>query len=200
MAKVSAVRDLGRPVSEVRPDSKGRVARALLVPSKLHLVLVVLLLAATLALAIWRFSSVQRLEGEVAATRVEAREAMTVQAGELLQLTAIPLAWAIRSGVVANDMRDVDVYMDKLVQERFVKRIVFVAEDGVIQASTNTKLKGQPAATALPGVDLAVTKPKVESVGEETRIIVPVMSYERQVGALVLEYSTSRSIDSKLAP
>ncbi len=198
MAKVSALDhgDLAEP--RTRPAS--RFTRLLLVPSRLHLVLVVLLLATTLGLAIWRFASVQRLEREVVATREQAREAMAAQTSELLQLTAMPLAWSIRAGVMANDLRDVDVYMDKLVQERFVKRIVFVANDGVIRASTNSKLKGQPAAAALPGVDLTVTKPRVESVGEDLRIVVPVMSYERQVGALVLEYATARSIDSKLAP
>lgn len=125
---------------------------------------------------------------------------MTVQAGELLQLTAIPLAWAIRAGVVAGDLRDIDTYMDKLVQEKYVKRIVFVDGAGTIVSSTNTKLKDQPAATVLPGVDMKATTPRVDRAGDDLRIVVPVMSYERQVGTLVLDYSVGRSIETKLAP
>ena len=91
------------------------------------------------------------------------------------------------------------MYMDKLVQEKYVKRIVFVDASGKIVSSTNTKLKDQPAAAALPGIDMMATTPRVDRTGDDLRIVVPVMSYERQVGTLVLDYSTSRSIETKLA-
>lgn len=192
--------DAGPPDVKSRPRRRARVASLLLEPSKLHLALVVVLLVTTLGFAIWRSLSVRELENEVAASRAQARDAMRVQAGELLQLTAIPLAWAIRAGVVADDVRDIDMYMDKLVQEKYVKRIVFVDASGKIVSSTNTKLKGQSAATALPGIDMMATTPRVDRTGDDLRIVVPVMSYERQVGTLVLDYSTSSSIETKLAP
>jgi hypothetical protein len=203
MTKSTATLDANQAhPSDVRgtPRSRGRIASVLLKPSKLHLVLVVVLLLTTLGFAVWRSTSIRSLENEVAATRAQAHDAMTMQAGELLQLTAIPLAWAIRAGVVANDVRDIDMYMDKLVQEKYVKRIVFVDAEGVIVSSTNTKLEDQPAATALPGIDMKATTPRVDRAGDDLRIVVPVMSYERQVGTLVLDYSTSRSIETKLAP
>lgn len=199
MTKATTTFD-GAPTDERRAHRpRGRFANALLKPSKLHLVLVLVFAATTIAFGIWRAISVHSLENEVAATRAQAHDAMIGQAGELLQLTAIPLAWAIRAGVVTKDIGDIDTYMDKLVQEKYVKRIVFVDETGTIVASTNTKLKDQPAATALPAVDLRASSPRTERIGEDLRIIVPVMSYERQVGTLLLDYSTSRSIDSKLA-
>lgn len=203
MTKSTATLDTpntARPDETRHPRRRERVATLLLKPSKLHLVLVVVLAMTTLGFAVWRSASVHSLENEVAATRAQARDAMTVQAGELLQLTAIPLAWAIRAGVMSNDLRDIDMYMDKLVQEKYVKRIVFVDASGKIVSSTNTKLKEQDAATALPGIDLAATTPRVDQTGDDLRIVVPVMSYERQVGTLVLDYSTSRSIEKKLTP
>src|SRR5688572_16019115 len=84
------------------PKPRGRMARLLLEPSKLHLVLIVMLLATTLAALVWRSVSVHALERQLGAARTQARAEMSAHAGELLKLTAIPLAWAIRAGVVAN--------------------------------------------------------------------------------------------------
>jgi hypothetical protein len=166
---------------------------------KFHLVLIVMLLATTLGFATWRSMSVHRLEGEVVANRQQAREAMVAVSGELLQLTAIPLAWAIRGELLTNNASNIDAYMEKLVQEKYVKRIMFVDADGTIVSSTNVKLKDQLAAEALPGVDMAATQPRVEVLGGDLRMIVPVMSFERQLGTLVLEYSAGRAIDARLA-
>lgn len=186
--------------SDLGPTGGGRIVRLLLEPSRFHLVLIVVLLGTVLGLAVWRSVSVHRLEEELGASKAQARGALYAQAGELLELSAIPLAWAIRAGVLSNDLSDIDAYMDKLVKEKFVKRIVFVDATGTIVSSTNTKLKDQPAAAALPGIDLAATTPRVDRTGEDLRIVVPVMSYERKVGTLLLDYSTSRSIETKLAP
>lgn len=183
-----------------RTPARGQRAKRWLVePSRLHVALVVILLAAVVGLIVWRSMSVRSLESDVREGREQAREAMTVQAGELLQLTAIPMAWAIRSAVATGDLRDVDTYMDKLVHEKHVKRVVFVDGSGTVKASTNTKLKDQPAAQVLPGIDLVASEPRVDRAGDDLRIVVPVMSYERQVGTLILEYSLARSIDGTLA-
>lgn len=177
---------------------RGRVTAFLRNAPTFHLVLIGLLLALAIALAIWRAISIDRLEDELAATRKHDREVMFVQSGDLLRLTAIPLAWAIRSAAMSNATGDIDAYMQQLVQEQFVKRIVFVDTSGKVVSSTNMKLKDQPAASVLPGIDLAATAPRVEHAGDDLRIIVPVMSFERQIGTLVLDYSFARSIDAKL--
>jgi hypothetical protein len=182
------------------PTRGQRVTRWFVEPSWLHVALAAILAVAVIGLLVWRSVSVQNLEADVRATRAQAREAMTVQAAELLQLTAIPMAWAIRSAVATNDLRDVDMYMDKLVHEDHVRRVVFVDGTGTIVASTNAKLEDQPAAVAMPGIDMVAAEPRVDRAGDDLRIVVPVMSYERQVGTLVLEYSLARSIDRKLVP
>lgn len=164
-----------------------------------HLVVIVVLLATTLGFATWRWISIHRLEREIAANKQQTREAMVAQSGELLQLTAMPLAWAIRGEVLTNNTSNIDAFMEKLVREKYVKRIVFVDAAGKIVSSTNMKLKDQLSMTALPGVDIVATQPRVDQSGSDLRIIVPVMSFERQIGTLVLDYSTGRAIDAKLA-
>lgn len=111
----------------------------------------------------------------------------------------MPLAWAIRGEVLTNNTSNIDAFMEKLVREKYVKRIVFVDAAGQVVSSTNIKLKNQPAAAALPGVDIVATQPRVDHSGSDLRIIVPVMSFERQIGTLVLDYSSGRAIDAKLA-
>ncbi len=178
---------------------RGKLTSYLLSAPKFHLALIVVLLATTFGVVIWRSISVHRLDDEIATTKQHAREAMVAQSGELLRLTATPLAWAIRGEVLSNQTSNIDAYMDKLVHEKYVKRIVFVDATGTIVASTNAKLKHQPAATALPGIDLAATEPRVDESGDDLRIVVPVMSFERQIGTLVLDYATRKAIDAKLA-
>lgn len=174
-----------------------RLKRYLFGAPKLHLALIVLLAAASLAMFVWRLVSVTRLEGEVRDVKAQARTAMVAQSGELLQLSATPMAWAIRAELLSNDIGDIDAYMVKLVAEKYVKRIVFVDATGTIVSSTNVKLKGQPAAAALPGLQLTATTPRVEQAGSDLRMVVPVMDFERQIGTLVLDYA-SASIDAKL--
>lgn len=185
--------------SSMTSNHRGRLASFLLGAPKFHLVLIAVLLVTTLGFAMWRSISIYRLEGKIATNKQQTRDAMVAQSGELLQLTAIPLAWAIRGEVLTNNTSNIDAYMDKLVQQKYVKRIVFVDGAGRIVASTNVKLKDQPAATALPGVDIVATRPRVDRSGAELQIVVPVMSFERQIGTLVLDYSSGQAIDAKLA-
>ncbi len=138
------------------------------------------------------------LEHEAATNDQHAREAMVTQAEELLQLASLPLAWSIRNDVLTNNTSNIDAYMTKLVQEKYVRRIVFADVRGVVVASTNVKLDGESATIALPGVDLVATRPRVDRAGSDLRLVVPVTAFERQIGTLVLDYSTGRSIDTKL--
>jgi len=99
---------------------------------------------------------------------------------------------------LTNNTSNIDAYMTKLVQEKYVRRIVFADVRGVVVASTNVKLDGESATIALPGVDLVATRPRVDRAGSDLRLVVPVTAFERQIGTLVLDYSTGRSIDTKL--
>lgn len=177
--------------------SRGRVASFLLGAPRFHLAVIVVLAIATLWFAIWRLVSVGSLEGKVRAERKAARAAMIAQSGELLQLSATPMAWAIRAELLANDVGDIDAYMQKLIKEKYVKRIVLIDASGTIIASTNTKLKGQLARVAVPDVALASTQPTVAQAGEDLRLVVPVMDFERQIATLVIDYA-GQSIDAKL--
>ncbi|HUH04405.1 MAG TPA: hypothetical protein VML75_20560 [Kofleriaceae bacterium] len=163
----------------------------------MHLVLIAALGSAVLAILVWRMVSVSALEREIATVKEEARAGMMEQSGELLRLSATPMAWAIRAELLANDMTDIDAYMDKLITEKYVKRIVLVDASGTITASTNVKLKGQPAASALSGVNLEVSEPFITKDGSDLRVIVPIMDFESQIGTLVLDYSRL-SLETKL--
>lgn len=127
----------------------------------------------------------------------QSRTALTQQTIELLQLGATPLAWAIRSELMAGDLRDIDAYMLTLIKEKYIKRITLVDRTGNIVAATNLKLKGQTGAAAFPGVVLEGSEARVISEKDHIRVIVPVMDFDVQIGTLVLDYA-SASIGDKL--
>lgn len=65
---------------------RGRLTSFFLRAPKFHLVVILVLLATTVGFATWRSISIYRLEREIAANKLQTREAMVAQSGELLQL------------------------------------------------------------------------------------------------------------------
>ncbi|MEZ4369092.1 MAG: hypothetical protein R2939_22835 [Kofleriaceae bacterium] len=175
--------------SSPTPEQRGRVARYLLSAPRLHLAVIVLLALGVVTMVVWRMVSVGALEREVTQREARAQASLQAQAGELLMLSATPLAWVVRTELMADDLGDIDAYLAKLVDEPGVERIVVVGDDDLIVASTDLKLEGASAATALDDVELAVPAPVVEQVGDELRLVVPVMAFDRQIATLVLDYA-----------
>ncbi|MBA3499552.1 MAG: hypothetical protein M4D80_28260 [Myxococcota bacterium] len=183
------------PAASEPTDLPGKRLQRLLV------VIIGILVVSLVILQFTKTSAIAKVEKRLDVRERElvdhARSALEQQTAELLQLSATPLAWAIRSEMMAGDLRNVDAYMLKLVKEKHIKRIALVGRTGTIVAATNLKLKGQSGAAAFPGLVLVGSEARVLSEDEHLRVVVPVMDFEAQIGTLILDYGRA-SIATKL--
>ncbi|MEO9185164.1 MAG: hypothetical protein ABI467_16825 [Kofleriaceae bacterium] len=173
--------------------SGGRVRSFLLGARRFHLVVIAVLIVVAVALQAWKMVVVHGLEDDLVAQRTallaQSRHALETQTTDLLRLSATPLGWAIRSAMLTNASADIDAYMAKLIQSKYVKRVALVDPTGKVIAATDLKLKGQLVGVAFPGTSIDTTEPRVEHLDDVTRVVVPVMDFTRQIGTLIYDYS-----------
>lgn len=170
--------------------------------TRLYLGTIVVLLGVSVGLYLWKAATVEswreRMEDQRASLAEQCRLGLAEQTGGVLRLAAMPLSWAIREPLLRDDLDQVREYFARFVQEPPVNRIVLIGPEGAIAVATDVKLEGQEATTILAGDLLASQKVEVLDRGEaDIRLVVPVMSLDRRLGTLVLEYSRD-PIDRKL--
>jgi hypothetical protein len=168
---------------------------------RLHLGAIVVLAILVIVVQLSKVVAVRGLEDDLSRQRAalieQARAALDAQTVDLLRLSATPLGWAVHAAMLDNSVGDIDIYMGRLIQSKYVRRIALVDPAGVVTASTNLKVKGQPAGAAFPGTDLDTTEPRIDHVDDVIRVVVPVMDFTRRIGTLVFDYSKA-SITSRL--
>jgi hypothetical protein len=132
-----------------------------------------------------------RREAERARQELDAssRKALEAQAGALLRLSALPLAWAVRVQLLKKDYREVGVYFGMLVKEPHVRRALLLLGDGVVRISSDQSLEGKRAADLFPGLTLEPDAPRVESREGEVLVIVPVMGLTSRLGTVIVGYA-----------
>jgi hypothetical protein len=140
----------------------------------------------------WNVVTVGRLQARFAAERAQAssaqQQALQGQARELLRLTARPLAWSVRAELLRGNLGQIDDYFRELVRERGVSALLLVDKDGRIALATNRKLETQPAASVVSKALLEAPDFAVEESATTLRMAVPVMSFDRRIGTLVVDY------------
>jgi hypothetical protein len=115
-------------------------------------------------------------------------DALLSQARELLLVSSLPLAWAVRAELLQKDYREVGVYFRQLVQQSTVSRAVLVLPDGRVKVASDQKLEGKLASEALPGLKLDRDEPHVERRDREVVVVVPVMGLTSRLGVIVVGY------------
>ncbi len=175
------------------PTKHSKLGSFLLGAPKFHLgVIVVLALGLTVSV-VSRFLTVGNLEGRLIAQKrsllTKANENLHTQTADLLRLSAAPLGWAIRSAMLTNAMGDVDAYLVKLVENKYVKRVALVDLNDNIVAATNAKIKNQLASTVFLNTKMDVSELQLMPVEGTTRVIVPIMDFTKRIGTLIYEYS-----------
>jgi hypothetical protein len=153
---------------------------------------VAVLVVATIAIFVWKAVTERSLERRMAAERSQLtsaqRQALAGQARDLLRLTARPLAWAVRSELLRDNLGQVDDYFREYVRERGVTALLLVGKDGRVALATNRKLETQPAETLVSKALLEATDVAVEESSTTLRLAVPVMGFDRRLGLLVVDY------------
>ncbi|MEK8090399.1 hypothetical protein [Thermithiobacillus plumbiphilus] len=170
---------------------------------RLWLALVVLVLLALGAIYLWKVWSERQLNAHYEATQQtvlqRSQQALTQQTIELLRFSTIPLTWAIRRELMADNLEQINAYFLELIREPYVRQITLIRPDGMILLSTNKKLEGQRIETAFPPELLDVTKPEVgQDAQGNIRIAQPVMGLNQKLGLLVVSYAGD-SIQQKMS-
>lgn len=142
---------------------------------------------------------------EIATFREQRRVRQDVErrTGELLRLAAVPLAWAVRTEVMGDNLGQVEAYFDRFVKEPHVRRLILADAGGRIVVSTDTSLEGKEAGLALPDTPLDANDVRVETPQEGFyRLVVPVMGFDSRLGTLVVEYAPAirSSLPARPAP
>jgi hypothetical protein len=110
------------------------------------------------------------------------------QAGRLLRLSAVPLAWAVRDKLMQQDYAAIGAYFQELVREPGVRRAVLVLPDGNIKLASDQKLEAVAVSQVFPGLSLEGDAPRVEGVQGEIVVVVPVMGLTTRLGTVVVGY------------
>jgi Arc/MetJ family transcription regulator len=143
---------------------------------------------------VWKVVAVRALEARLLSERGESseakRQALSVQARDLLRLTARPLAWAVRAEMLRGNLDAVDDYFREFVRERGVTSLLLVGKDGRIALATNRKLETQPAETVVSKALLEASDVTSEESGTSFRLAVPIMGLDSRLGLLVVDYDT----------
>jgi len=184
------------PATQHPPDARtwgGRIKRWIVSSPRLHAVIIGALALTLVALAVAHVVELHGVREAAADERAAlvqfATQTLTDQTSSLLRLSALPLAWAIRSALLKDDFATADAYVQRMVQERHVMGVALVTADGKVRLAGSRKLEGHPAAEAFPGVVLNEAEPVVVTSDNALRAVVPIMGIDRRLGTLIFSYA-----------
>lgn len=158
-----------------------------------------LLIMAGIAVAIigWLFvskgSAIQRAEDAAAAQRATlvqqagTHHAETVKQG-LLQFS-VPLAWAIRRELMADNLDQVDQYVTDLVKQKGFERVVVAKADGAVAVASNRKQLGASFASLYPERYLSAEQISAEETAPgKWLVVLPILGLNARLGTVAIDY------------
>lgn len=167
----------------VEPDG-GSGARGLWIAIGVLVVLV-------LGLFAWRAVSLNRAEDRLAEERARwaeaERRAVAERTRDMLGLTAVTLGLAVREAAIAEDYGRIATYLDRVVREPGVERVLLADADGSIRVATDRSLEGTPLGDVVP--EEPGQRATVDRTAEGAfRVVVPITGLNERIGTLVLLY------------
>jgi hypothetical protein len=122
-------------------------------------------------------------------TEIEAREAgMTKQS---LQTFAIPLAWAVRRELMADNLDQVDQYVSELVKQTGFEQVVVAKADGVVAVASDRKNLGIRFDSLYPVRYLTTEQIDVEETTPgRWQVFIPIMGLNARLGTVAIDYTT----------
>lgn len=162
-----------------------------------YAVLVLILLA--LGIYIWKELAIQDLEMERENQRTEMVEerqkALDAQTRTMLQLTALPLAWAVRGEMMRGNLSQVEDYFREFVREEGVLSIFLIDKENIIVLATNRKLETQSANQVVSQTIQEAESVLIEKSDSIMRLGVPIMGFNEKLGILVVDYEPQTYAD-----
>jgi len=132
----------------------------------------------------------QARKSEVAAAAAQARQALDARAEDLMRLSAVPLAWAIRADLIVGNLQRVEAYMNEFARENLVSGAVLADSKGQILLATDKALEKRNFDVVYPAEYLGVESPAMRRDERGAyRLIVPIMGLSARAGTLVVVYA-----------
>lgn len=158
-----------------------------------------LIIVAAIGLAIigWLYVSkgmaVRQAEDTAAAQRAEMVKQATAQHAETvkqsLTMFSVPLAWAIRREMMADNLDQVDQYVTDLVKQKGFERMVVAKTDGAVAVASDRKNLGSPFGSLYAERYLTLEQISVEETSPgKWLVIVPILGLNARLGTVAIEY------------
>lgn len=161
-------------------------------------------------LAVSKGMAVKQLEEAAAAEHAEltkqadARHAETMKqvvvqrteaVKQSLSMFGLPLAWAVRREMMANNLDQVDQYVTDLVKQPGFERVVVAKADGVVAVASDRKQQGAAFGSLYPERYLTAEQISAEETAPgKWLLVVPVMGLNARLGTLAIEYQASATM------
>jgi hypothetical protein len=165
---------------------------------RLLIILAVLGLVIIGWLAVSKEAALKQAREESASQRAElikaadAQHAATVKAS--LQMFCVPLAWAIRREMMAENLDQVDQYVTDLVKQKGFERVVVAKADGVVAVASDRKNLGAAFSSLYPARFLSNERISVEETAPGKWLaVIPVMGLASRLGTVAIEYQAPPS-------
>lgn len=144
-------------------------------------------------LAISKGMAVKQAEEAAAAQRTELirrmQAAQTEATKQSLTMFAMPLAWAVRREMMADNLDQVDQYVTDLVKQKGFEQVVVAKADGVVAVASDRKNLGLPFNKLYSESYLNAEQIIVEeSAPGKWQVIVPVMGLNARLGIVAINY------------
>lgn len=184
---------------ETKPSATSRL-HTVKVPLWAFLVVVVLLVAMTVArqlaagaaeqrIASERQEQAQKLEAERSAIEAAARQKLARHSDEAHLLFADALAWAIRSALLRNNTAEVDQYFAELVKREGVTFALLANADGKIVATSDRQFHGKRFVEEFPAELLKTDKISLRADGNERSVVLPIRGLTSRIGTALVTYA-----------
>lgn len=145
--------------------------------------ILVVLIAAMFLWKVIAVKSVEKKSQQIIASRTE----------ELLRLTAIPFAWAVRKEMLKEDFDQINEYLNSFIKEPRIKMVMVVKADGTVAAATDKKLEGQQFSSLYPEEllspdDIRLSKDKDSNI----LLVCPIMGLNARLGTSLIIYEPEK--------
>ena len=159
-----------------------------------------LLVLLVLGMYLWKIFAVRSAETKLEVERsimMEAqRQALDEQAKKMLRLAALPLAWAVRTEMMNNNLGQVDEYFRDLIRNPGVLLVALIGKEDKVVLATDRKLETQASDSLFSKNIRNADEIVIEDSESVLRLGVPIMGLNEKLGVLVMDFRR----DSPQAP
>ncbi|MGA7181069.1 MAG: hypothetical protein WBX11_16005 [Thiobacillaceae bacterium] len=149
-------------------------------------------------LSISKVVAVRHVEDAAAAQRAElvkqAASQQTERVRQSLLMFSVPMGWALRREMMAENLDQVNQYVTDLVKLKGFEEVVVAKTDGSIVVASDRKHVGAAFSSLFPERYLSADKISVEETAPgKWLVMVPIMGLNARLGTVAIEYETPPS-------